>query len=193
MSELFVIVDMLNDFLRPEGKLYFPKGQTTIEPLVRLKAAYRAAGTPVLYVSDAHPENSEEFAVWPPHCLVGSWGARVVDELACEPDDLVLHKDALSFFSAPAAASLLRGLGVSHVVIAGVATEYCVRACALDAAARGHRVTVARDAIASVDIREHDGQEALDAMRQGGVSFADCAELLRGLAERRRKRLTCPA
>lgn len=185
MSDLFVIVDMLNDFLRPEGRLYFPKGQAVARPLAALKAACRAAGVPVLYVCDAHPENSAEFAHWPPHCLAGSWGAAVVDELAPEPGDLVLHKDALSFFSAPVAEPLLRGLGVTRLVVAGVATEYCVRACVLDAAARGYRVSVARDAVASVDIGENDGQQALDDMRQAGVDLTECADLLRELAQRR--------
>lgn len=185
MSEVFIIVDMLNDFLRPEGKLYFPKGQTVIEPLVQLKTVLRSLGVPVVYVNDAHPHDSEEFAAWPPHCLVGSWGACIVEELSPQPGDLVLHKDSLTCFSAPAAEHLLRGFGATHLYLAGVATDYCVQACALDARARGYAVTVAQDAIAGVDLKENDGDEALAAMRQAGVCLSDCAAVCRLLALRR--------
>lgn len=178
MSDLFVIVDMLNDFISPTGKLYFPRGQAVVEPLGRLKSVLRSANTPVLYVNDAHPVNSAEFADWPPHCLVGSWGGRIIDELAPEPGDLVLHKDALTFFSVPLAEHLLRSLGVTHLYMAGVATEYCVQACALDALARGLRITVAQDAIASVDITPGDGDRALTAMRQAGATLTDCETII---------------
>jgi nicotinamidase/pyrazinamidase len=184
VSELFVIVDMQNDFIRPTGKLYFPTGQSIINPLVRLKESVVGLGVPVLYVNDAHPENSEEFSAWPPHCLVGSWGASVVEELSPQPGDLVLHKDSLSFFSTPVAEQLLCGLRVTHLYLAGVATEYCVQACALDARARGYGVTVAQDAIARVDINECDGEKAIAGMLQAGVILSDCATVSRNLAVR---------
>jgi len=174
--------------MTPTGKLYFPTGQNIIKPLVRLKESIRGLGVPVLYVNDTHPENSEEFSAWPPHCLVGSWGASVVEELSPQSGDLVLHKDSLSFFSTPVAEHLLRGFGVTHLYLAGVATEYCVMACALDAMARGYVVTVAQDAISSVDINECDGEQALADMLQAGVILSDCATVSRNPVARPNER-----
>ncbi|KHK01421.1 cysteine hydrolase family protein [Desulfovibrio sp. TomC] len=178
MGKLFVIVDMLNDFIKPSGKLYFAKGQGVVDPIVRLRAAFRAAGWPVLYVNDAHPEDSEEFASWPPHCVMGTWGARIVDELQAGPGDIVFHKDAMSFLAHAPAENLLKAFGATHLYMAGVATEYCVQACSLDARARGLAVTVVLDAIAGVDLHEGDADKALETMRQAGVAFTDTAALL---------------
>lgn len=181
METLFVIVDMLNDFIRPSGKLYFAKGQAVVDPIIRLRAAFRAAGTPVLYVNDAHPEDSEEFASWPPQCVLGTWGARIIDELQAGPGDIVLGKDSLTCFSHAAAEALVKGFGVRHLYLAGVATEYCVQACALDARARGLAVTVVLDAIAGVDLTEGDADKALETMRQAGVAFTSTARLVEEL------------
>jgi len=182
MGRAFVIVDMLHDFINPAGKLYFEKGQTAVARIVRLKAAFRAAGVPVLYGNDTHPQDSLEFSVWPPHCLVGSLGARIIPELPAEPGDIVLCKDSLSLFADSAAEKILRGLGVSHLCLAGVATEYCVKACALDALGRGMAVTVAADAIAGVDLREGDAAQALETMGHAGVRFTTTETLLADLA-----------
>lgn len=181
VGKLFVIVDMLNDFIKPSGKLYFAKGQGVVDPIVRLRAACRAAGWPVLYVNDAHPEDSGEFTSWPPHCVMGTWGARIIDELQAGPGDIVFHKDAMSFLAHAPAEHMLTGFDASHLYMAGVATEYCVQACALDARARGLAVTVIQDAIAGVDMHEGDADKALSAMRQAGVAFADTASLLEEL------------
>ena len=156
---------MLNDFIRPSGKLYFAKGQAVVDPIIRLRAAFRAAGTPVLYVNDAHPEDSEEFASWPPHCVLGTWGARIIDELQAGPGNIVLGKDSLTCFSHTAAEALVTGFGARHLYLAGVATEYCVQACALDA-------------IAGVDLHEGDADKALETMRQAGVAFASVADII---------------
>lgn len=181
MKKIFIIIDMLNDFIKPDGKLYFEKGQAVVAPVARLKAAFRAAGVPVLYVNDAHPQDSDEFAVWPPHCVVGTWGARIIDELSPGPGDIVFHKDSLTVFTHAEADNILRGFGASHLYLAGVATEYCVKSIALDALARGLAVTVVEDAIAGVDIKEGDADRALEAMRQAGAVFTDVAGVIADL------------
>jgi nicotinamidase/pyrazinamidase len=181
VSKILIIVDMLNDFIKPDGKLYFEKGQTVVEPIVRLKTAFRATGLPVLYGNDAHPENSEEFSHWPPHCLVGTWGARIVEELPPGPDDIILHKDSLRLFDNALAENMLQGLGVSHLYLVGVATEYCVKGCALDALTRGFAVTVIEDAIAGVDLKAGDAAKALEAMRLAGALFANTETIITDL------------
>lgn len=182
MDKVLLIVDMLNDFIEPWGKLYFPKGAGVIAPIVRLRAAFRAAGAPILYDNDAHPEDSGEFAVWPPHCLMGSAGARLVDALAAGPGDVIFHKDALSLFAHSRAGDVLRGLGGRHLYVVGVATEYCVKEATLDALAQGFAVTVVSDATASVDLQAGDGDRAVAAMHAAGAAFAATDQVLAQLS-----------
>lgn len=169
MGKALVIVDMLNDFIRPEGKLYFEKARGVIAPCVKLREAFKAAGLPVVYDNNAHPEDSEEFKVWPPHCIRGTVGAQVVGELAPQEGDLVMEKDSLSLFSVPEAAMALRGRGITEFYLCGVATEYCVLHAALDGLEAGFTVNVAADAIAGVDLKPGDADRAIAKMRAAGV------------------------
>lgn len=178
MDKVLIVVDMLNDFIHPEGKLHFPKAASVVEPCLRLRRAFQDAGLPVVHAADAHPADSREFADWPPHCLAGSWGARVIDELAPAAGELVIHKDAMSLFSHAAAEGLFKGLGAKRLWLCGVATEHCVRACALDAAARGYDATVVVDAIAGVDRVPGASQAALEVMALAGVRLVSCHDVL---------------
>jgi len=181
MGNAFVIVDMLHDFINPTGKLYFEKGQMVVEPIARLKSAFRTAGVPVFYCNDSHPRNSEEFTIWPPHCQAGSEGAQIIPELPTESGDIVLCKDSLSIFAERFTEIILRALGISRLYLTGVATEYCVKSCAMDALARGMSVVVVVDAIAGVDLREGDAAQALETMRLAGARFTDTRTLIADL------------
>ena len=64
---------------------------------------------------------------------------------------------------------LLQAAGVEEVVIVGLATDYCVRATALDAIRLGFRTTVLTDAIAAVNLAEGDGERALAELEAAGV------------------------
>jgi len=68
--------------------------------------------------------------------------------------------------------SLLRGRGVERVVICGLATDYCVRATALDALRLGYATTVLGDAIAAVELEEGDGERAIEEVREAGAVLA---------------------
>ena len=67
---------------------------------------------------------------------------------------------------------LLRLRGVEHVLVAGLATDYCVKETALDALRLGFQTTVLRDAIRAVDLEPGDGERALEAMREAGAQLA---------------------
>jgi nicotinamidase-related amidase len=158
--------------------LSFEKGQAVVSPIVRLKAAFRAGGWPVLYGADAHPKDATEFSDWRPHCLVGSAGAQIVTELSPEAGDIVLYKNGLSLFQDGAAQRILCGLGVSCLYMVGAATEYSMKHSALDAVACGLTVTMVSDAIAGVDIHKGDAEQALEAMRRAGVRFTTVESLI---------------
>ena len=85
-------------------------------------------------------------------------------------------REAYSGFDGTDLAGYLRDRGVERVLVTGVATDYCVRATALDAVREGFLATVLTDAVAAVDVHAGDGARALaevaaagGAARQGGA------------------------
>jgi nicotinamidase/pyrazinamidase len=70
---------------------------------------------------------------------------------------------------------ILRAAGVGRVVVVGLATDYCVKATALDAARLGFETSVLTDAIAAVDLEPGDGGRAIAAMRAAGVGISATA------------------
>ena len=66
-------------------------------------------------------------------------------------------------------AGLLQERGIRQVVVCGLATDYCVRATALDARQLGLATTVLRRLIRAVDLAPGDGQRAIDEMLAAGV------------------------
>jgi nicotinamidase/pyrazinamidase len=66
---------------------------------------------------------------------------------------------------------MLRERQVEHVVVGGLATDYCVEATAHDAVVLGFRATVLTDAIAAVDLKPGDGERALAELRAAGVEL----------------------
>lgn len=177
-----IAVDVQGDFL-PGGALAVPRGDEVVEPLTRAAAAVGL----VVATRDWHPPDHVSFVArggpWPPHCVAGTPAAAIhpdVDRLAA----LVVSKgsdpdaDAYSGFQGTHLAELLRALGVRRLVIGGLATDYCVRATALDAVAAGFEVTVLEDAVRAVDATPGDGERALEEMRSAGVRIATSASLL---------------
>ncbi len=177
MSKALLIVDMLNDFINPKGKLFFERAQDVVDPIVTIRKACKDAGIPVIYNCDAHPEDSKEFEAWPPHCIAGTWGAQIIDELEPAPDDHIVLKDSLDFFSADKAIELINTLGVTQLIMVGTATEYCVLHAALSARERGLEVQVVEEAIAGVDMQPGDIDRSLERMRVAGVEFVTCKDL----------------
>jgi nicotinamidase-related amidase len=176
-----IAVDVQDDFL-PGGALAVRDGDEVIAPLVALA---RTADL-VVATRDFHPAAHCSFAAqggpWPPHCVIGTAGALItpaIDAIA----ELIVSKgmdpnvEAYSGFDGTGLACILHGLGIVSVLIGGLATDYCVRATALAAQRAGFVTTVVTDAIRPVDVKPGDGERALEAMREAGVTFTTAAAL----------------
>src|SRR5208282_4636061 len=101
---IFWEVDAQADFMLPGGKLYVPGAEKTIPNIRRLVTAATEAGALLVSSGDAHPEGDPEFQRFPPHCLRGTPGARIIPEGLAKkfctiPNDAsrALPKDVLSF------------------------------------------------------------------------------------------------
>lgn len=182
-----VVVDVQVDFC-PGGALPVRHGDSVIDPINRLLQSAAAQNTPVIATRDWHPPNSTHFTTgggaWPPHCVAGTRGAAFHPGLRIPLMAIVVSKgvteteDGYSGFDGTDTAgsslySLLHSHGVNQILVCGLATDYCVRETALDASQYGFSTFVVQDAIASVDIRQGDGQRALQELRDAGVYLVD--------------------
>lgn len=152
-----LVVDMLNDFCEDGGAMVLPDADVLYPPINALCAAVREAGGHVVWVCDRHQTlDDAEFAKRTPHCLAGTWGAGVVAALDRREGDLELVKRRYSAFFQTDLDLWLRERAVSHVVVAGVVTNICVRSTVHDAFFRGYEVIVPEDACAATGPREQE-------------------------------------
>lgn len=185
-----VVVDLQNDFADPAGDLSVAGGDAIVPIVNREIAMATAAGATVAFTQDWHPDTTPHFAkdggIWPVHCVGDTWGAALHPDLALPDGAPIVHKgvdgeDGYSGFTmrhpttgeelATDLDALLRAHGVERVVVVGLATDYCVKATALDAVRLGYDTTLLTDAIASVDLAAGDGDRAIDEMQAAGVQL----------------------
>jgi len=150
-----LVIDMLNDFVLPGAVLEIPPAAEILPAVARRIQAFREAGRPVIYVCDAHDPDDAEFAHWPPHAVEGTPGARVVDDLAPHPDDIMIKKKRFSGFFGTDLEERLRKLDTDHLVVTGLVTNICVLYTVADARSRDLAVTVPRDGVAGLDPGDH--------------------------------------
>jgi nicotinamidase-related amidase len=150
-----LVVDMLKDFVLPGAPLEVPKARRIVPAISREIDRARREGRPVVYVNDSHRPDDPEFAVWPSHAVEGTEGARVVDELAPGPGDLVVKKRSYSGFYGTDLEAKLREMGVDELTVTGVVTNICVLYTSVDAMMRGFRVEVPEDCVAALNDEDH--------------------------------------
>jgi len=149
-----VVVDMINDFVHPEGVLFVPAAKDIIPAVKVYIEKARGEGLPVIYVCDAHRKGDRELQDWGEHAMEGSWGAQVVDELKPEEGDIIIGKHTYSAFYNTELEQILRKLDVDEVMVTGTVTDICVYHTVADAYFRGFKIVVPRDGVAALD-EEH--------------------------------------
>jgi nicotinamidase/pyrazinamidase len=186
-----VVVDVQNDFADPAGSLSVAGGDAVI-PTINAEIARAAEGGGItVFTQDWHPESTRHFAkdggIWPVHCVAETWGAFLHPDLAV-PDGAprvrkgangedgysgFTMRDSMTGQEMPTELDrLLRDQGVERVVVVGLATDYCVKATALDAVRLGYETHLVSDAVAAVDLAPGDGAQALEEMAVAGVRLA---------------------
>jgi nicotinamidase/pyrazinamidase len=187
MGRALIVVDVQNDFC-PGGSLAVAGGDQVASSISQWLASDGDQYGMIVATMDWHPtadgatpfdhfSDAPDYAVtWPPHCVQGSAGAELHPDLSLPEDAVVVRKGqaaaAYSGFEGHDAegtplAELLRRAGVDAVDVVGLATDYCVRATALDARAHGHEVRVLSRMVAGV--APDSTERALDELRAAGV------------------------
>ena len=199
-----VLVDLQYDFC-PGGALAVAHGDETIEVANRVARHFDT----VVATQDWHPADHRSFApqhegkrpydvidldgldqvLWPPHCVQGSRGAALHDDLDRGRIAHVFPKgtdpsvDSYSGFwdngrrRSTGLADWLRARGVTTVYVLGLATDYCVKATALDAVGEGFTTYVVEDGCRAVELAPGDGERAIEAMRAAGVIVVDSGQI----------------
>lgn len=198
--QIVIDVDPQNDFC-PGGSLAVTDGDEVITPLNQINEAIYQNGGTVVVTGDQHPAETPHFDTWPVHCVAGTEGAAFHPDLVIRPGYLFIDKgtgqtDGYSGFDGTTrdGLTLEQIIGPQNhndrtaVILGGLATDYCVRATALDAIHYANRVRktgrgvidiyVATDAIRAVNIQPDDGEDALKEMEAAGARLVTTAELI---------------
>ncbi len=142
-----LVVDMLNDFIRPDGALYCgPQSEAIVQPITERLEQARERGEGIIYTCDRHRPDDPEFKMFPPHCVAGTVGAEVIAELTPKERDRVIPKRRYSAFF---------GTDLSLIELVGVCTNICVFFTAADARNLAYPVTVNAGRVASFDENAH--------------------------------------
>lgn len=200
-----ILVDLQRDFC-PGGALAVPDGDAVVGPCNALAKAYPlvvatqdwhpkghgsfASSAPGRQVGQVGELEGQAQVWWPDHCVAGSLGAEFHPDLDLGPVAAVFRKgmdpaiDSYSGFQdnggrrSTGLAAYLKGLGVEAVDVVGLATDYCVKATALDALAAGFAVGLVPEACRAVNLQPEDGAKALAELAAAGVRLRPLAEAL---------------
>lgn len=198
-----LLIDIQNDFL-PGGRLAVPAGDEIIplvnalQPRFDLVVAtqdWHPAGHQSFASSHAGRSQFEQIdlhglpqVLWPDHCTQASDGAALAPALQTERIEAIFRKgmnpeiDSYSAFfdnghrKSTGLADYLRGRGVTEVVVAGLAADYCVYYSALDALAAGFATTVVTDATRAISPEGWAAAQA-DLAAKGARLLASAAML----------------
>jgi nicotinamidase/pyrazinamidase len=196
-TEALLVIDVQYDFC-PGGALAVEDGDAVIEPINDLLGEFRVIVLTQDWHPEGHSSFASQHAgrapletiempygpqvLWPDHCIVGSHGAAFHADLATDRAQAIVRKgfrrevDSYSgFFENDHATptgleGYLRARGVDGVVIAGLATDFCVNYTAQDAARLGFATTVLAGASRAIDLGGSLAA-AEDAMRARGVAL----------------------
>lgn len=183
-----VLVDYVEAYLQPHSPLYAPRFEAALQSGIRLTAAARAAGIPVVFTCVLYTPGGVDGGIFyrkVPALQVyqqGSALAAFAPALQPQPGEPVVVKQYASAFFGTSLAATLTALGVDTVLIGGFSTSGCVRATTLDAMQHGFVPYVVREACGDRDARPHEANLFdLQAKYAEVVSEAEALGLLAAL------------
>ncbi len=201
-----ILVDIQNDFL-PGGALAVPDGDAVIPVANKLQSAFPvvvatqdwhpanhgsfAASHPGKKAFEQIELNGLPQTLWPVHCVQGTRGAELAAELNRDRIAKIFPKgtDAgIDSYSglfdnghrrSTGLGEWLKAQRVTEVFVCGLATDYCVKFTALDAAKMGFKRHLIEDASRGVNLRPDDVRNAIEEMKRAGVVVVQSAGILK--------------
>lgn len=152
-----LVIDMLNDFIDEDGALSVgPQGKAIIGVIKERINDFREHDYPVVFICDNHEKNDKEFEMFPPHCIAGTYGAEIIEDLDVKDDDKIIVKRRYSAFFGTDLDLYLRENKVDEIFLAGVCTNICLLYTAADARNLAYKVNIYEDGVASFDEEAHN-------------------------------------
>lgn len=146
-----IIVDMQNDFVNKDGSLLVPAACETVPKIAGIIELAREHGVQVAYTQDTQVEDDPEFDIWQPHCLKGTWGWEIIDELKPRESDLICQKNRYDGFYGTWMDHFLNNIWqVKNTVIMGTVSNICVAHTAASAGLRWYNVVIPADGISAL-------------------------------------------
>lgn len=163
-----LVIDFFSLFDFPQGRRLAPLAVRAAVQAAALRSEFDARGLPVIYANDNFGNWQRDFTQLVDACLQeGGPSARIATALAPREGDYFILKPKHSAFLATPLPVLLAKLGVSRLVLAGMALDSCVMATALDANSREYTTVVAADATAALPERR---VPALQTLQRSGTA-----------------------
>ena len=170
---VLLIVDMQNDFVRPDGPMPVPTAEEIVPKLKDMLHSFRRRGLPVIHVIREHREDASDVEIsriekfrQGKYGLKGTRGAEIIDELKPVAGETVLAKRRFSAFFMTELPLILNRIRPEYVVIAGIQTPNCIRQTAVDSLSHNFETVVVSDATTAASAEVHQSNLA-DMDRMG--------------------------
>lgn len=186
LKPALLIIDMQNDFVLEGGPLRVASARSVIPKIRDVLVAFRAKNLPVFHIVRVHRKDGSDVEIIrkdlfrkQPFAVEGTEGAQVVDELAPLSGEYLIPKIRMSAFIGTELDLMLRNLGVTDLVVAGIQTPNCIRTTVFDAIAYNYPVVLAEDATGA----QSDGIHAANVrdMQNIGVRILKAGDLIASL------------
>lgn len=159
MTEALFVIDMVNDFRG--GVLANPRMELIIPHVLRLIEQKKRTGCLIYFICDCHQVSDAELKLFPPHCMEGTWGAEVIDELQpfILPDrSNVIPKKTYNGFFETRLANEIKSRKIDNTTLVGVLAEMCITYTAEGFFYRGCRIDIPECCVETFDAPDHDAR-----------------------------------
>lgn len=170
-----MVIDAQKDFLSPQAPYQCVNSTQVIDRIARAIQMARKHQIPVIFTREVHAADGNDYGMEaeigePPHCIAGSAGMEIVDELKPQFGDIVIDKRRYSAFLHTPLEARLNRLGNPELFITGFCTNACVYCTAIDAFQLDHRVRVIEECVSATSHSNHQmGLAMLRAIWKGLV------------------------
>jgi nicotinamidase/pyrazinamidase len=153
-----VVVDMLKDNVDADSPYRIgDEGKRIIPGIQELLEYARGKNIPIVFANDSFlPDDLLFKGRMKPHCIQGTKGAEVIDELEPQKADLILPKRRMSAFFKTGLEDTLRMQNVDTIAVCGISTSVCVMSTAMDAFMNDFCVIVIEDCCAAHRRQDHE-------------------------------------
>lgn len=146
-----LIIDMQNDFVKEGGSLPVESAEETIPHIKSLLNDARKNKVRICFTQDTQVEEDKEFDIWPKHCVKGTKGWEIIDELKPEEDEMVFQKNRYDgFYETSLEHYLSHVWHIETLIITGTVSNICVAHTAASAGLRWYHIIIPANGISAL-------------------------------------------